>query len=99
MFLFRSQRPGSPESRNWKGRVMTKNSPGSGGTRRLLIAGGVAAAVATAALAAETITYRYDARGRLVKVERTGSVNNNVTTDYSHDKADNRTKRETKTGQ
>ena len=40
---------------------------------------------------AETITYRYDARGRLVKVERSGSVNNNVTVNYSYDKADNRT--------
>ena len=40
---------------------------------------------------AETITYRYDARGRLVKVERTGTVNNNVNTSYTYDKADNRT--------
>jgi hypothetical protein len=43
-----------------------------------------------AARAAETITYTYDAKGRLVKVVRTGTVNNNVTTDYVHDKADNR---------
>ena len=41
--------------------------------------------------AAETITYTYDAKGRLVKVVHSGSVNNGVTTDYSHDKADNRT--------
>ncbi|MGB3845580.1 MAG: hypothetical protein WA940_06905 [Sphingopyxis sp.] len=40
--------------------------------------------------AAETITYTYDAKGRLVKVVRTGTVNNNVTTEYEHDKADNR---------
>lgn len=40
--------------------------------------------------AAEAITYTYDAKGRLVKVERTGTVNNGVTTTYSHDKADNR---------
>ena len=46
---------------------------------------------AAAAFAAETITYRYDARGRLVKVERTGTVNNNVNTSYTYDKADNRT--------
>jgi hypothetical protein len=45
-----------------------------------------------AALATETITYTYDARGRLVRVERTGSVNNNVTAEYKYDKADNRTK-------
>lgn len=42
--------------------------------------------------AAETITYAYDAKGRLVKVERSGSVNNGVKTDYEHDKADNRKK-------
>ena len=40
--------------------------------------------------AAETITYKYDAKGRLIEVKRTGTVNNNVTTTYSHDKADNR---------
>lgn len=44
------------------------------------------------ATAAETITYTYDAKGRLVKVVRTGTVNNNVTTEYEHDKADNRKK-------
>jgi YD repeat-containing protein len=42
------------------------------------------------ASAAETITYTYDAKGRLTKVVRTGTVNNNVTTDYTHDKANNR---------
>ena len=49
-----------------------------------------AAAAAAAAVASETITYTYDARGRLVKVERTGSVNNNVSAEYKYDKADNR---------
>jgi YD repeat-containing protein len=44
-----------------------------------------------ASLATETIKYVYDARGRLVRVERTGSVNNNVKTNYSLDKAGNRT--------
>jgi YD repeat-containing protein len=39
---------------------------------------------------AETISYTYDAKGRVVRVVRTGSVNNNVTTQYAHDKADNR---------
>ena len=43
------------------------------------------------AIAAETITYSYDAKGRLVKVERSGTANNNVKAEYSHDKADNRT--------
>jgi len=44
-----------------------------------------------AAVANETITYTYDSRGRLVKVERTGDVNNNVKAEYKYDKADNRT--------
>jgi YD repeat-containing protein len=50
------------------------------------------AAIATisAAHAAETITYKYDAKGRLIEVKRTGTVNNNVTTTYTHDKANNR---------
>ncbi len=43
-------------------------------------------------MATETIAYSYDAKGRLVKVVRTGTVNNNVTVDYEHDKADNRTR-------
>ena len=42
------------------------------------------------AQAAEAITYKYDARGRLIEVKRTGTVNNNVQTNYSHDKANNR---------
>lgn len=48
-------------------------------------------------LAAETITYSYDAKGRLVKVARAGSVNNGVQTTYGHDKANNR-KTKTTTG-
>ena len=40
--------------------------------------------------ATETITYTYDAKGRLKTVVRTGTVNNNVTTNYTHDKANNR---------
>jgi len=47
--------------------------------------------LAVAAWASETITYSYDARGRLVKVVRSGTVNNNVSANYSYDKADNRT--------
>jgi hypothetical protein len=47
---------------------------------------------ATHVSAGETISYTYDAKGRLVKVVRTGTVNNNVTTEYTHDKANNRTK-------
>lgn len=48
-----------------------------------------------AAHSAETITYTYDVHGRLVKVARTGSVNNGVTTSYQLDKADNRTSKTT----
>jgi hypothetical protein len=48
-------------------------------------------AIPALAIAAETIVYRYDARGRLVRVERSGTVNNNVATNYAFDKADNRT--------
>ena len=43
-----------------------------------------------AADSAETITYTYDAKGRLIKVVHTGTVNNNLTTVYTHDKANNR---------
>lgn len=50
---------------------------------------------AAPAFATETITYSYDAKGRLVKVVRTGTVNNNVIVDYEHDKADNRTRLKT----
>ncbi|HYE27782.1 MAG TPA: hypothetical protein VEA61_06065 [Allosphingosinicella sp.] len=57
----------------------------------ILLAGAAVAAVPALAIAAEAIAYGYDARGRLVRVERSGSVNNNVATNYSYDKAGNRT--------
>lgn len=41
--------------------------------------------------AAETLSYSYDAKGRLIKAAHTGSINNGVTVDYTHDTADNRT--------
>ncbi len=50
-----------------------------------------ALAVTAAAMASETVTYTYDARGRLVKVERSGNVNNGVKAEYKYDKGDNRT--------
>lgn len=52
---------------------------------------GLTALAAVAAAASETLTYSYDARGRLVRVQHNGSVNSNVITNYSYDKADNRT--------
>ena len=59
---------------------------------RALLGVGALLGIASAAGATETISYTYDAKGRLVKVVRTGTVNNNVTTEYEHDKADNRKK-------
>ena len=52
----------------------------------------IALMVPISANAAETVAYSYDARGRLIKVIRSGSAqsNSNVTTDYTHDKANNR---------
>lgn len=44
------------------------------------------------ASAAETITYTYDAKGRLVKVEHSGSANNGLKAEYTQDRANNRTK-------
>ena len=56
------------------------------------------AAVASSAMvarASETISYSYDARGRLKQVAHSGTVNNGVTTTYSYDKANNRTNKTT----
>lgn len=41
--------------------------------------------------ASETVTYTYDAKGRLVKVVHAGTTNNGVVVQYAHDHADNRT--------
>jgi YD repeat-containing protein len=61
---------------------------------KVLIALTIAAPAATA-MASETITYSYDARGRLVQVKHSGTVNNNITSNYQYDKADNRTLKNT----
>lgn len=42
------------------------------------------------AFAAETITYTYDALGRLVKAQNSGTVNNNQVRSFCYDKAGNR---------
>ena len=39
----------------------------------------------------ETVNYTYDVHGRLLRVERSGTVNNGVNANYAYDKADNRT--------
>ena len=57
----------------------------------ILAAAGIALVAVAAAQASETLTYSYDARGRLVRVQHNGSVNANVVTSYGYDKADNRT--------
>lgn len=50
--------------------------------------------ISATAQAAETTTYKYDAKGRLKKVERvrSGTSTGTTATDYTHDKADNRSK-------
>lgn len=55
-----------------------------------IICGLLGVCLGTAAGAAETITYTYDAKGHVVKVVHTGTVNNNLTSDYTYDKAHNR---------
>jgi len=46
--------------------------------------------IGATASAAETITYTYDARGRLIKVVHTGTVNSNNQVCYTLDRAGNR---------
>ncbi len=53
--------------------------------------GAVVLLYAFEAPASETITYTYDAQGRLVTTAHSGSVNNNAETEYSFDATDNRT--------
>lgn len=60
--------------------------------RAFLTGWAIALIIGAPTQAAETQKYRYDAKGRLLKVERTGTVNNGVTTEYTHDKANNRTR-------
>ena len=55
----------------------------------LLVIGALIAAAGIAS-ASETITYTYDHRGRLVLVQHSGTVNNNVIANYTLDNADNR---------
>lgn len=43
-----------------------------------------------AAGGSETINYSYDAKGRLIQVRHSGTVNNNVLVNYAFDDADNR---------
>ncbi|MEJ7777002.1 MAG: Calx-beta domain-containing protein [Sphingomicrobium sp.] len=63
-----------------------------------LLATSALALLPTLALASETISYSYDALGRLVQVARSGTVNDGVSSIYSYDKADNRTNLTVSTG-
>jgi len=56
----------------------------------VLLLAGMLTALACMASATETITYTYDAKGRLVRVAHSGTVNNNVISNYSYDASDNR---------
>lgn len=58
---------------------------------RSILIFGIAASAAVAVHAAETITYTYDALGRLVQATRSGSVNNGASATYAYDPANNRT--------
>lgn len=54
------------------------------------VAGFLGASIAPA-FAGETVTYGYDAKGRLVRVEKANGPNNGISTTYGHDRANNRT--------
>lgn len=56
----------------------------------------IAAGLPATASATETVTYTYDARGRLVEVERVQPAVT-VKTKYTYDAVDNRTKKEVTT--
>ena len=43
------------------------------------------------AVAGETITYTYDAHGRLVRAEHAGTVNDDLKAEYQYDASGNRT--------
>lgn len=61
------------------------------GVRARLLSAAALILVAAAASSQETITYSYDAKGRLTKVDRDGGINDGVDASYLYDKADNRT--------
>jgi uncharacterized protein RhaS with RHS repeats len=55
-----------------------------------VLTGTLLAGIAAAAVASEAVRYSYDAKGRLIRVEHNGSINNGVITSYTYDHADNR---------
>lgn len=56
----------------------------------LLAVASATTAATSMVMASETVTYTYDARGRVIKVEHSGTVNNGVVANYTLDKAENR---------
>lgn len=61
-------------------------------TNKLALATLALGLLGSAASAGETVTYTYDARGRLIKVVHSGTVNNNNQVCYQLDKVGNRTR-------
>ncbi len=59
-------------------------------TTKLALAALALGLLGSSASAGETVTYTYDARGRLIKVVHSGTVNNNNQVCYKLDKAGNR---------
>jgi len=68
----------------------TTNAISIGRKRRLVLFAMLAGVSLNPALATETITYSYDALGRLVKTTHSGTVNNGATSCYVYDRASNR---------
>ena len=62
---------------------------------RVLLAAAAIGLLAGAAHASETITYSYDAQGRLIEVDHAGGPNDGVKREYTDDDADNRTQKKT----
>lgn len=60
--------------------------------RVVLFIAGSLAITHVPSFSAETITYVYDAKGRLIEARRTGTVNNNVKSNYYYDRAHNRSR-------
>lgn len=69
---------------------MSADSRARGSRQRMVALASLAVIALSPAFGSETINYTYDARGRLVKVAHSGTVNNGVTANYSYDDADNR---------
>jgi hypothetical protein len=65
--------------------------------RLLKVTAGLLLLLTSSAMAAETITYTYDALGRVCKSSHSGTVNNGLQTTYKHDPVGNR-KNTTTTG-